>query len=62
MTDLARSHPRADTAYTPEPAPDPAPLSSLRFYGEEFAFDTTTGMFFRLSPTGAFGCARSMPG
>jgi len=25
--------------------------SALRFYGDQFVFDTESGMFFRLSPT-----------
>lgn len=28
--------------------------STLRFYGNEFVFDTVSGMFFRLSSTGSF--------
>jgi hypothetical protein len=28
--------------------------SPLRYYGDEFVFDTVSGMFFRLSPTGSF--------
>lgn len=28
--------------------------SGLRFYGDDFVFDTVSGMFFRLSPTGSF--------
>jgi hypothetical protein len=28
--------------------------SGLRFYGDEFVFDTISGMFFRLSPTASF--------
>lgn len=27
---------------------------NLRFYGEEFIFDTTSGMFYRVSPTASF--------
>lgn len=29
-------------------------LSRLRFYGDEFVFDTVSGMFYRLSPTTSF--------
>lgn len=29
-------------------------LSSLRFYGDQFVFDTRSGMFYRLSLTAAF--------
>lgn len=32
----------------------PVPAETLRFYGEEFLFDTASGMFYRLSPTAAF--------
>lgn len=38
----------------------PLPIESqpvghaLRFYGDHFVFDTVSGMFFRLSPTGSF--------
>lgn len=28
--------------------------STLRFYGEEFVFDTVSGMFYRMSPTACF--------
>jgi hypothetical protein len=37
-------------------APDVAvpPASGLRFYGDEFVFDTRSGMFFRLSAAGSF--------
>jgi hypothetical protein len=28
--------------------------SSLRFYGDEFIFDTVSGMFYRVSPTASF--------
>lgn len=41
----------------PEDAAAPAARereSALRFYGDEFVFDAVSGMFFRLSPTGAF--------
>lgn len=27
---------------------------SLRFYGEEFVFNTASGMFYRISPTAGF--------
>lgn len=27
---------------------------SLRFYGDEFIFDTVSGMFYRVSPTASF--------
>ncbi|MBS0522104.1 MAG: PqqD family protein [Proteobacteria bacterium] len=27
---------------------------TLRFYGDEFIFDTASGMFFRISPTASF--------
>lgn len=27
---------------------------TLRFYGEEFIFDTVSGMFYRVSPTASF--------
>lgn len=33
------------------PKPDKRSSSGLRFYGDEFVFDTVSGMFFRLSPT-----------
>jgi polyisoprenoid-binding protein YceI len=39
------------------PAEVPAPASkhaSLRFYGDEFVFDTVSGMFYRVSPTASF--------
>ena len=29
-------------------------ISGLRFYGDEFVFDTVSGMFFRLSATASF--------
>lgn len=29
-------------------------LSRLRFYGDEFVFDTVSGMFYRVSPTTSF--------
>ena len=28
--------------------------NSLRFYGEEFIFDTASGMFYRINPTAGF--------
>ena len=28
--------------------------STLRFYGDEFVFDTASGLFYRLSPTASF--------
>ncbi|MBS0517117.1 MAG: PqqD family protein, partial [Proteobacteria bacterium] len=28
--------------------------ASLRFYGDEFVFDTVSGMFYRISPTASF--------
>jgi hypothetical protein len=28
--------------------------SSLRFYGDEFVFDTVSGLFYRISPTAGF--------
>lgn len=28
--------------------------STLRFYGDEFVFDTVSGMFYRVSPTASF--------
>ncbi len=28
--------------------------SALRFYGDEFIFDTVSGMFYRVSPTASF--------
>jgi Coenzyme PQQ synthesis protein D (PqqD) len=31
-----------------------AKASSLRFYGEEFIFDTVSGMFYRVNPTASF--------
>ena len=33
--------------------PKPKPLT-LRFYGDEFIFDTTSGMFYRVSQTASF--------
>ncbi len=42
---------------TGNPAPPPKRASTaagLRFYGDEFVFDTVSGMFFRLSTTASF--------
>lgn len=36
--------------------------STLRFYGDEFVFDTVSGMFFRLSPSAAFILRRLLSG
>ena len=33
---------------------EPAQPLTLRFYGDEFIFDTASGMFFRISPTAGF--------
>lgn len=34
--------------------PNKRSSSGLCFYGDEFVFDTVSGMFFRLSPTASF--------
>jgi hypothetical protein len=39
------------TLRTPE---RPQTSSTLKFYGDEFVFDTVSGMFYRLNPTACF--------
>lgn len=41
--------------------PGGSKVSSLRFYGDEFVFDTVSGMFFRLTPSASFAL-RSLDG
>lgn len=47
----ARRKARNASAGTPTLAAKSAPL---RFYGDEFIFDTVSGMFYRVSPTASF--------
>lgn len=49
----AKSPRRARSASAEAPAPAPK-HASLRFYGDEFVFDTVSGMFYRVSPTASF--------
>ncbi len=42
---------RAASAQNKESARGP---SALRFYGDEFVFESVSGMFFRVSPTASF--------
>lgn len=49
MSDPSRSN-RADVKH----ANGERKPSTLRFYGDEFVFDTVSGMFYRVSPAASF--------